>query len=217
MARICVDQRLFATACGLCLCVALASTAVGDGGFLPPIDYSGQDLTEPSQRAVLVHWEGRESLFLFVDYHGAADKFAWIIPCPTKPDVRTASVNVLTEAAKYYHHLERLTWQEELSRRGLSDGDMGGGGQRPEDEDVRIHVIKQVGPYEIAIVSATEGEPLAAWLNENGYAISPRAAPILKEYIDQHWFFAAVKVRAAAGRLQTLPPIVLRFQTDTPI
>jgi hypothetical protein len=26
-----------------------------------------------------------------------------------------------------------------------------------------------------------------------------------------------VKVRAAAGRLQTLPPIVLRFQTDTPI
>jgi len=198
------------------VCLAAAGVARGDGCFLPPLDYSGQDLTEPSQRAVVVHADGRESLFLFVDYQGAADRFAWIVPCPAKPEVRTAASTVLKEVAKYYHHLEVLTWQEELRRRGFDEGQLGGG-QQPQEQEVQVHEVKLAGPYEIAVVSAREGESLAAWLTKNGYAAPPQAGPILQEYIDQHWFFAAVKVRAAAARLQTLPPILLQFPTDVPI
>ena len=67
---------------------AAADASIRSQRGLPPVDYSGQDLTEPCQRAVLVHWRGRESLVLFVDYLGASDKFAWVIPCPSKLEVR---------------------------------------------------------------------------------------------------------------------------------
>jgi hypothetical protein len=195
---------------------ALGAAVHGDGGFLPPVDYSGSDLTELCQRAVLVHAAGRESLFLFVDYHGASGKFAWLIPCPTQPTVRAASANVLKETADYYHHLEMLAWKEALRKRPIPDGEMGGGGTPPQAEEVRIHAIKHVGPYEIATVSATKGEALYGWLDKNGYAIPPSAAPVLKTYVAEQWFFAAVKVTTAAG-LQTLPPIVLQFPTEVPI
>lgn len=217
MTRLGADHKRLAMLCGWLLCVAVATAARGDGCFLPPTDYSGQDLTEPSQRAVVVHWGGRESLFLFVDYQGAAERFVWIVPCPAKPDVRTAAANVLREVAKYYHHLEVLRWQEELRQRGGDEGQLGGGGLPPEAQEVRVHEVKLAGPYEIAIVSATEGESLAAWLTRNGYAAPAQAAPILQEYIDRRWYFAAIKVRAFAGRLQTLPPIRLQFPTDVPI
>lgn len=217
MARLGADHGLLAMLCGWLVCVAAATAARGDGCFLPPLDYSGQDLTEPSQRAVVVHCDGRESLFLFVDYQGASDRFAWIVPCPAKPDVRTAGSKVLLEVAKYYHHLEVLRWQEELRQRGGDEGQQGGGGPQPESQEVRIHEVKLAGPYEIAIVSANEGESLAAWLTRNGYAAPANAAPILQKYIDQRWYFAAIKVRAVAGRLQTLPPILLQFPTDMPI
>jgi hypothetical protein len=195
----------------------LGAAAYGDGGFLPPVDYSGSDLTEPCQQAVLVHAAGREALFLFVDYHGASGKFAWLIPCPTQPTVRVASANVLKETADYYHHLEMLAWNEALRKRPVPNGEMGGGGLPPQAEEIRIHDIKHVGPYEIATVSATKGEALYGWLNKNGYAIPPWAAPVLKAYVDEQWFFAAVKVTAAAGQLQTLPPIMLQFPTEVPI
>lgn len=217
MARLDADHRLLELVSVWLLCMAAATAARGDGCFLPPLDYSGQDLIEPSQRAVVVHWGGRESLFLFVDYQGASDRFAWIVPCPAKPAVRTAASKVLLEVAQYYHHLEVLTWQELLRQRGGDEGQLGGGGPAPQAPEVRVHETKQAGPYEIAIVSASEGESLAAWLTRNGYATPPNAAPILQQYIDQQWFFAAIKVRAVAGRLQTLPPILLQFPSDVPI
>jgi len=62
--------------------------ALADGGFMPPMDYSGADLAEPGQRAVLIHQKGREVLFLFVDYHGDAGTFAWIVPTPSRVQPR---------------------------------------------------------------------------------------------------------------------------------
>ncbi len=185
----------------------------GDGGFLPPIDYSGADLSEPSQRAVVVHSGNREHLYLFVDYHGDADTFAWIIPCPTNPKVRQTSLDVFKETAKYYHRLEVHAWKE----RGWGKSGGGAGSQSSREYSVTVHNVQVLGPYEIATISAENENGLAVWLNENGYAVSERATPILRTYIAEKWCFAAVRIRTKPGAIQTLPPLALDFETRYPV
>lgn len=199
----------------LCL-VATASVAYGDGGFLPPLNYVGRDLTEPAQRAVVVHARTREILHLLVDYHGDADNFAWIIPCPSKPKVRETSKDIFKEVAEYYRHLQMSSWKSP------QNGHMGGGiggGRAPlaDDYQVTVHSMKVLGPYEISILSAQRESGLVMWLEENGYFIPRRAEPILKTYIAEEWFFVAVKIRTDPSTIQSLPPLAIEFTTGRPI
>jgi hypothetical protein len=187
----------------------------GDGGFLPPFDYSGSDLSEPAQRAVVVHARNREHLYLFVDYHGDADKFAWIIPCPTNPRARQTSLDVLKETARYYHRLEVHAWTEKM--RGLAKSGGGVGSQTSSEHSVTVHGIQTLGPYKVATISAENENGLATWLNTNGYSVSERATPILKTYIAEKWCFAAVQIHTIPGAIQTLPPLVLDFETRYPV
>ncbi len=201
----------------LCLCLAAtASVAYGDGGFLPPLNYAGKDLTEPAQRAVVVHVNTREILHLFVDYHGDADNFAWIIPCPSKPKVRETSMDIFKEVAEYYRHLQMSPWRS--SHTGPARGGIGGGGDRlADDYQVIVHSMKVLGPYGISIVSAQKERGLLMWLEDNGYAIPKRAEPILKTYIAEKWFFVAVKIHTDPTTVQSLPPLAIEFTTGRPI
>lgn len=195
------------------LCLSFAARCYADGGFLPPADYTGKDLSEPCQRAVLIHRNGKETLLLFVDYRGGADRFAWIVPCPAKPSVRTADIRILREVAQYYQHLRLLAWHEKMKRRKGESG----GGAPPGAPEVSVHLTKVIGPYEIAVLSSTRARALAGWLRNNGYRVPKRAEPVLQLYIKEKWFFAAIKVRAERGRDVTLKPLRLDFETRTPV
>ncbi|MHC5037231.1 MAG: DUF2330 domain-containing protein [Planctomycetota bacterium] len=197
--------------------LSLPTLAFGDGGFFPPEDYSGKDLTEPSQKAVVVHAEGKETLFLFVDYHGDAKRFAWVVPCPAKPEVDTADAPILKEVADYFHHLRMEAWKKMMANR-KGEGRWGArGGGEPERLGVTVHLTKIAGPYEISVVSALNEGGLSAWLRTNGYRIPEGMDSVLKAYVDEGWFFAAVKVRAETGRNVTLKPLRLDFRTQDPI
>lgn len=199
-----------------CILLFSLSTLYGDGGFLPPKDYSGKDLTEPGQRAIVIHAGNREKLFLYVDYHGDAKKFVWIIPCPSMPKVRKTSPDVFKEVAKYYHHLEIIAWKKSMEKH-KDKGLAGMGASSPKEEGVKVHKIQVLGPYEIATISALKEAGLLKWLEKNGYSIPKRIAPILKQYIEEKWFFVAIKINTNPGELQSLPPIALDFETKEPI
>ena len=191
-----------------------AAPALGDGGFAPPADYTGKDLTEPSQRAVIVHDNGIQSLMLFVDYHGGARNFAWIVPCPAKPHVNVTDSAIFKEATKYHHHLAVEAWKYEM-KHFPKDG-AGGGGPSPEPK-VTLHETKIIGDYKIAVLSAVEGDALTKWLNRNGYRVPKGLGPVIAQYVKEKWYFAAVKVRAEAGRRVTLKPLRLDFKADKPV
>ncbi len=201
----------FLLSVGLC---HFAAPALGDGGFAPPADYTGKDLTEPSQRAVIVHDNGIQSLMLFVDYHGGARNFAWIVPCAAKPHVSVTDSAIFKEATKYHHHLAFEAWKEEMKRTPMDRGS-GGGGPGPEPK-VTLHETKILGDYKIAVLSAVEGDALTKWLNRNGYRVPKGLGPVIAEYVKEKWYFAAVKVRAEAGRRVTLK-LRLDFKADEPV
>ena len=75
-----------------------------------------------------------------------------------------------------------------------------------------------VGPFEFAILRATEAEPLLEWLQENSYDIPDEALPLIEPYVmaegDMHFVAFRLEKESDVGDLQ---PIRLRFEADEPM
>jgi hypothetical protein len=69
---------------------------------------------------------------------------------------------------------------------------------------VKVEAQYTVGEYDIAILSATQSDGLATYLNQEGYKVPEKAAPVLASYIKQDMKFFVAKVnlkeQAKAGR-----------------
>lgn len=203
---------------GLAILVALlaAPTAArADGGMFAPELFAG-DLHEPAQRAVALHVDGKQTLLLFVDYEGGAERMAWVVPTPGRPSLDTADPAIFGEVVDYVEELRMRAWKRWLAdarNRGL----LNGGGLDVGDGAVVLHESGTVGPYEFAVLSSADGESLASWLSEHGYRIPEDLAPVLQTYADEGWYFAAVQVQLTAGERITLPPLKLDFETPEPV
>src|SRR5882762_11903808 len=118
--------------------IATAST-YADGCFVFRWNKE-RDINEPTQKAIILHDQGREDLVLQVKYEGPAEDFGWLIPVPGQPDVRKGSMQP-------FYELSRLT--QEHFREGLMNKGMGAAHFGTDDEDVKVIEIKTVGAYEI--------------------------------------------------------------------
>ncbi len=88
-----------------------------------------------------------------------------------------------------------------------------------QPEAVRVHTSKQIGVYDIRVMSSQEPDVLLRWLNVNGYQHTARSDALMKDYAQQGWFFVAAKVhQSAAGRMgeshSYIQPLKLTFASD---
>jgi hypothetical protein len=181
-----------------------STTALADGGFFNDI---GQDIYQPSQKAVIFFADGREDLILSVRYEGNADEFAWVIPVPARPSVEVADPELFWELAD-------LTRVHVVSgSKGLSPGMVS-----LEGPGVDVLEEKIVGPYDVAILSAGDPAALVDWLNSNGYSFPEASEEIIEEYIRKGWFFVASRINIgeeASGLAKgTIEPLILSFESD---
>src|SRR5947207_2420736 len=90
--------------------LALTTDLRADGCFvMPPFVWNSfRDISEPTQKAILLHDQGREDMFLQVRYEGPASEFGWLIPVPSRPQVAVASMAGFYELSRftqeYVHH-----------------------------------------------------------------------------------------------------------------
>ena len=181
-----------------------STTALADGGFFNDI---GQDIYQPSQKAVIFFADGREDLILSVRYEGNADEFAWVIPVPARPSVEVADPELFWELAD-------LTRVHVVSgSKGLSPGMVS-----LEGPGVDVLEEKIVGPYDVAILSAGDPAALVDWLNSNGYSFPEASEEIIEEYIRKGWYFVASRINIgeeASGLAKgTIEPLILSFESD---
>jgi len=209
-----MSRRLY-TACLGCWLTCLLVQA--DGGFLPPKDYSGKDLKEPCQRAILVHRENWESLVLFVDYEGEAKEFAWIIPTPTKPRFGISDKALFQEIATYFRSLQVAAGGKQMGGSMGMGGGMGGGDGGAEQERVVVHAWKLVGPYEVAVLTAEGEDALLGWLARHEYRVTGDARGILTQYIREKWYFVVAKIRTTDRDRQSIRPLRVDFATREPV
>jgi len=181
-------------------------TVKGDGGFFPPPDFY---LRQTQQKAVILYDEGVETLIISVIFQGDAKDFGWVVPTPSRPEIDEAPDELFVS-------LEELTgitrWKDY-------------GGPVPLEEfkqEVEVLETKEVGIFEAKLLKSDDPKALANWLAENNYQFPKEGSYVLESYVENNWYFVAVKVRPdlvwgdATAKLQSghATPIKLTFEAD---
>ncbi len=186
-------------------------SALADGGFFPPPDYY---MYETDQRAMIFYEGGLETLILSATFQGDAKDFGWVVPTPSRPEVGKSSDELFTS-------LDELTQVEQEIRPmplGLEEGLQLG----QQKDSVYIVETEKIEYYDITVLTADDSQALAKWLEKNKYHFPEEASYILDSYIQNKWFFTAIKIDAEAispgvtSQLREghMVPLQLKFLTD---
>lgn len=174
-------MKKFILVASLILLVA-PTLAQADGVIFPPPDYW---MFETDQKAVIFHEKNVETMVISITFRGNAEDFSWIVPTPSRPEVEKSTDELFTA-------LERLT-QPEFDYRVMP---MYGGAAEalPAASGVIVVETKKVEYYDIAVLEADDPEALTKWLNDNKYQFPEEAKYLLDDYINNKWYFTAVKI-----------------------
>lgn len=148
------------TALLLLVLLLFQPAALADGmmvGGYNSADLHRQDvvINEAEQKAVIFFRNGMEDLIISPSFDGAPERFAWVVPVPTKPKVEVVKGAI-------FHELKRLT-----SGWGYRDGvPMIAKAATPPvrypKPEVRVLERRVLGKYDVAVLSSTDGKA-GAW------------------------------------------------------
>ncbi len=220
-----VGAMLFSTpqqaeACGGTFC---------DGGPSPmPVDQTGENI-------LFVMAEEYTEAHIQIQYDPTTDaeQFAWVVPLTDLPEFGVGSEPlfdaVLSASVPRYGFNNVFTGQgcDDNESSSASDtaagstdptgaGGTSGDGESDSDTDdggPEILLNEVVGAFEITVLQGDNLMEVTTWLDANGYAQDPNADPILQEYLDEGYLFAAFKLTNDAETSE-IHPITLRFPNN---
>ncbi len=197
----------------VCVGIAAGAAAWADGCFFAPVPTADEarDVRAPEQKAFITYQDGTEDLVVQVTYEGDAEEFAWVLPLPARPNEDYGKVG-----GALFHELSELTAPPPTGGRGAEEGEA----TVPTAPGVVVLQRKEVGDFETVVLAATDPNALVNWLKGNDFAQPPEAEPIIKQYVDEAWYFVAARIKAptpeAAERLRsgTIAPVHFTFSSD---
>ena len=216
--------RLSASLLALAAPLLAPAVAQACGGFFcqnVPVDQTGENIVFVADGTTV-------QAFVQVQYQGEATEFAWIIPTPSLPEVGVSSDAIFRYFAQNYRREAYLNttyhgtcgsycWDDQFAGSDASEQDTGfadagtGGG---------VEVIEQgqTGPYDFAILRATDAQVLFDWLGANDYNLPATAIAAVEPYalMGDETHFVALKLQkeASVGDLQ---PVKLTYAAEQPM
>lgn len=208
-----VAAALAGTAAALALPLfsdATVAHACACGGYIPAEDGSGT----VTQEKALVRFagDGTEDIYLALTLDSDVSTGALLFPVPDK------NATVKAGPKDLFEQLEQAT----RAPRGDTTADAGApgagvGGAAP----VEVNSRQNIGPLDVATLTATDSGSLQEWLTSNGFATKPALIEQSQVYLDDGWSFMAVRLRPEAdtgkGLNGELDPLHLSFKTDKPV
>lgn len=197
---------------------AVPHTAQACGGFFcsrVPVDQSGENI-------VFGIRGNRVEAHVQIQYQGDAERFAWVVPLHAKPTLEVGSPQLFQFLAQATQPQFQLEWSSAcnngwVSSPGRAEDWNGGmptqdGGATPP---VTVVSREEVGPYDAAVLQATDAQALKTWLVDNGYDLSAVGEELLAPYVGEGSYFVALKLlkNRSTGELR---PIVLTTEGTTP-
>ncbi len=191
---------------------ASTAHACGCGIYIP-----SEGEVEVAHERSLVRWDGaREDIILSLGVLGSSPEAAIILPIPSPAEVQLGKRALFDELDELTKPLvrEETEW--------VLNPSLGGSAMPPEAvgagaPPVTVLSRQNVGPFDVANLSAKDADALQNWLDENGFQLDPQIAEILQPYIDEQWTFVAVRLQPEqqSGELGgTLDPLWLSFDSD---
>jgi len=201
--------------------------AHADGCYVPRLSLDprshARDIAEPSQKAIICHFDDHEQLVIQVSYKGDVNEFCWLVPTPTKPAVSIVKTPVFH--ALYEATAPKVVYWLDADRRlgkGIGLGQHRGG----SSPKLLVEVIerKQIGSYDVSVLRAKNADDLTSWLTAHGYHVSSRYTRIFDDYLKRGWVFTTARIvtshrAAVSAKLKegVLAPLRLDFDTPKPI
>ncbi len=150
-----------------------------------------------------------------------ADKFAWVIPVTVLPEFSVGSNalfnNVLGATVPTYGFSTTQTCGGPLppGGGGGTSGDDGSGFVAEPDAGSGPDVVYEatVGAFDVVVLQGGTTQEVMDWLAANGYQQDMAAAPILDEYLNEDYLFAAFKLTQGAG-VSEIHPVALKFPSS---
>lgn len=166
--------------------IILPSVVSADGAVVSPPNYYVQ---ETGQQAVIFYEDAiqTETMVVGINYQGTAQDFGWLIPTPNQPTVERGSQNV-------FANLSAITDPYSNSYKSSEDSALFEGTVSAIPETVSIVSEQQVAYYDVTVLTATNTEDLVNWFNANGYKYPQAYSYILQDYINNGWYFTAMKI-----------------------
>jgi MYXO-CTERM domain-containing protein len=208
--------------CSAGLAFALAATpsvAEACGGTF--CDGAATPVPQTGETILFVMGEASTEAHIQIAYDPTtdADAFAWVVPLLAVPEFSVGSQplfdNLLAGTVPAYG------FTSQFDECGGEDGNGDGG---PPDDSVKLDlasdsggpdvVLEQtVGAFDITVLSGGTADEVMQWLGDNGYTQDPAAEPILAEYLEENYLFAAFKLTQGADTAE-IHPVVLEFDTS---
>ena len=172
-----------------------------------------------------VRWDGkREEIVMSLTVDGTARDAAWIMPVPHRAEVELGDPALFTDLAaltapaverRHYFWPESHDWP-------FASGMDGAAAPAPRSEGPGVGVVgrEQLGPFDVARLTATDPGALRDWLRSHGFRLPPSLATALRPYVAQRWEYVAIRLAPAEkdSRLSgTLDPLRMSFASDRPV
>jgi hypothetical protein len=193
-----------------------APVAEACGGFFcqnVPVDQTGEHIL------FAVDGDSVEAQVL-IQYQGAAEDFSWVVPVPSEPEVDVSSPTVFARLTQLTGIRFQLNWDFENGCYPPVAEDGGSPSAGGGDPDAGVTVVQQsvVGPYNYAVLRATDVGALFEWLGANDYTIPDTAESLLEPYVlmGDQMHFVAFKLQKDRD-IGDIRPVVLRYRDDQPM
>jgi len=89
-----------------------------------------------------------------------------------------------------------------------------------QDYSVRVLSEFEIGPYDVAIIQASDSIEIIKWLNESGFKYNEQDTDVFESYIERDWYFVTARLDRERRTWQEdgmVSPLVLRFSTSSPV
>ena len=188
------------------LLLTAASNALADGFMVTAREagISPKIVESPRQEALIVVGDSAVDVVLRTHFNAGPSELAWLVPVPTRPiNVRPADKDLFAELDV----VTRPTFYEMVYSRPLFKlGCSASGGPEPVHTTVTVAERGEAGIFEYVVLSATDSNDLATWLDENGYALPDGLAETVEPYVKATWSWLAFRVRPEETDAATLAP-----------
>ena len=197
------------------LAVSSVRGADACGGFFctnVPVDQAAERII------FAVNDDGTMDAYVQINYTGAPDTFAWVVPVPNPPKLDVIPITTLRE-------LDRLTQpvympppfsdacRDTLSRRPLPAAQAPAGSAR---DGVTVFGQGEVGPFNYAIIGSEDPKALVKWLRDNKYQITDAMEPFVDVYVKEQMVFLAMKLQPNK-QVRDIQPVKMTYKSTKPM
>ncbi len=171
-------------------------------------------MNQVAENILFVQGEGTVTTHVQLLYSGEASDFAWILPLPSVPELAVSHNDIFTRLQWSTQPFFQLNFEEDdcgfpiMVLRDAVPTDLA-------EEGVEVVLQEQVGPYDTAVLTSEDPQAIVDWLVDNGYQLGDLGVPLLTPYVEDDFYFLALKL-AAESEVGDLQPIAMTYAAERP-